>query len=180
MKTTLLKTAILTFFITVMASFGNSAPEVYAGNPCGGKKMVNPCNPCSTAPVVQIRPTQQPSIKKLVKQGEKEWNNEALGSSGFTCMTCHDDHEILTNRPWPHHIKMSNDVYTLDQMINFCLLNPMDGKKIDPLSQQMTAMAAFYTEYMKSWKPSVPASGKANPCNPCGGKMKNPCNPCGR
>ncbi len=177
MKTTLLKTAVLTFLIIALASFGDFAPNAYAANPCNpcGGKRVNPCNPCAAKPVVQIRATQQPSLKRLVKQGEMAWNNEKLGNSGFSCMTCHDDHELLTNKPWPHYIKMAKDVFTLDQMTNFCMLNPMDGKKIDPSSLQMTAMSAFYRDYMKRWKPIVPNKGKGNPCNPCGGGMMNPC-----
>ena len=224
MNTTLLKTAVLTFFITALASFGDFAPEAYAANPCnpcgggmsnpcgggmmnpcgggmmnpcgggmsnpcGGKRMsnpcggranaCNPCNPCASKPVVPLRSLQQPCVNSLVKQGKKTWNNEKLGKSGFSCMTCHDDHELLSNKPWPHYIEMAKDVFTLDQMINFCMLNPMDGKKIDPNSLQMTSMGAFYNEYMKTWKPTVPKKGKGNPCNPCGGS-RNPCNPCGR
>jgi hypothetical protein len=156
-------------------------------NPCGkGANPCNPCNPCAGKLVVQLRSVQQPCVKTLVKQGEKFWNNEELGESGFSCMTCHEDYELLTNRPWPHYIKMAKDVFTLDQMINFCLLNPIDGKKIDPLSIQMTAAGAFYQVYMKNWVPTEkPAKGgPCSPCNPCGGKMMNPCgkgmkNPCG-
>ncbi len=172
-----MKTAVLALFITALASFGGSAPEVHAANPCGRGEIVNPCNPCVPKPVVPIRSAQQPSVKNLVKQGERAWNNETLGTSGFSCMTCHDDHELLTNKPWPHYIEMARDVFTLDQMINFCMLNPMGGKKIDPLSLRMTAMSAFYSEYMKTFKPTVPKKGKGNPC---GGGMMNPCNPCGR
>ena len=208
MNTTLLKTAILTFFITALASVGNFATETYAANPCnpcgggmsnpcgggmsnpcGGKRMsnpcggranaCNPCNPCASKPVVPLRSMQQPCVNSLVKQGKKSWSNEKLGKSGFSCMTCHEDHELLTNKPWPHYINMAKDVFSLDQMINFCMLNPMDGKKIDPNSLQMTSMGAFYNNYMKTWKPTVPKKGKGNPCNPCGGR-RNPCNPCGR
>ena len=206
MKTTLLKTAVLTFFILALGSFGGYTPDAYAGNPCnpcggranacnpcGGKKMsnpcggranaCNPCNPCASRPVVPLRSSHQPCVKSLSKQGKKSWNNEKLGTSGFSCMTCHDDHELLTNKPWPHYINMAKDVMTLDQMINFCMLNPMEGKKIDPYSLQMTSMGAFYNNYMKTWKPTVPKKG-GNPCNPCGGRMMNPCgggmmNPCG-
>ena len=203
MRISILVTAIITVFVLSLTLLpGEYAPEVYAGNPCnpcggranacnpcGGKanacnpcggraNACNPCNPCASKPVVPLRGVQQPCVGKLVKQGKKNWSNEKLGKSGFSCMTCHDDHELLSNKPWPHYIGMAKDVMSLDQMINFCMLNPMDGKKFDSDSIDMTAMGAFYQKYMKTWKPTVPKKGKGNPCNPCG-KRRNPCNPCG-
>ncbi len=111
-------------------------------------------------------------MKKLVERGKKLWNNDTLGTSGLSCMTCHEDYELLNldrhKGVWPHNIPgMTDDIYTLTQMINFCFLNPMKGKAIDPNGIDMTAMQAYYTHYIKGYKGG--SSGKTkNPCNPCG------------
>ena len=51
-------------------------------------------------------------------------------------------------------------------------VKPGLAKPLDPNSIKMTAMVAYYREYIKSYKPGNPCSGKkmSNPCNPCAGK----------
>ena len=138
-----------------------------ACNPCAN----NACNPCGSS-----KPIRSKHIKdhaQLVSMGKALWNKDTLGTSGFSCMTCHEDHEKLNidrhNGSWPHYVHMSKDIVTLDQMINFCMINPMEGKQLDPNGIEMTAMSAYYAEYIRSFKP-----GAANPC------AKNACNPCGK
>jgi len=183
--------------MAVPGSFNNAeAKKMNPCNPCGGKKMnpcnpcggmsnpCNPCNPCSDDGPKPIRHNKQKNYKRLVKLGERLWKNEKLGTSGNSCDTCHasDDPESLnlekkSTHSWPHYIGMPDDIVTLDQMINFCMVNPLKAKPLPANSVSMTALAAYYTEYAKK----NPASGK-NPCNPCGMKKhkRNPCNPCGR
>ena len=174
-----------------VAVFGISRAEASGMNPCNPcakKEMKNPCNPCNPCSASDNTPTRSTHIKdhkKLVKMGEKLWNNTELGTSGLACMSCHEDHESLNldkNKTWPHYVAMPDDIVTLDQMVNFCMVNPMEGKQLDPNSVEMTAIGAFYTEYAKKYIPGK--GGEMNPCNPCNPcarkKMKNPCNPCGR
>ena len=157
-----------------------------ACNPCG-KKMknacnpCNPCNPCASKPPKPIRSKHISNHSKLVDMGEKLWKKVALGNSGLSCWDCHEDYENFdpdTVGPFPHFVNMPKDIVTLDQMINFCMINPMEAKPLDSNSIEMTAMAAFYQKFIKSY---VPFSGPKNACNPCGKKkMRNACNPCGK
>lgn len=138
-------------------------------NPCAAK---NPCakNPCAMKP----KPIRKATIKdsaKLMEMGGKLWNDTKLGTSGAACATCHPDGKGLKKALFPKYIKMADDILTLDQMINFCMLNPMKGKPLAWNSVELTALAAYVQansnedgEIMKQ------------PCgvkNPCG--MKNPC-----
>ncbi len=150
-----------------------------ACNPCA-KNACNPCaknacNPCGGKPPTPIRSEHVTDQKKLVAMGKKLWNDEKLGNSGFSCMTCHEDHEKLNigkhRGVWPHYVDMPKDIVTFTQMINFCMINPMEGKQIEPNSITMTAFQAYYTEYIKSFKGENPCAMK---------RRKNPCNPCGR
>ncbi len=152
---------------------------VAKSNPC------NPCNPCAAKKPDNkpIRSKHTNDYSKLLSMGKKLWNNDNLGKSGLSCMSCHDDHENLHPEKglhWPRYVGMTNDILTLDQMINFCMVNPIEGKPLDPNSMEMTAMAAYYMQYMKSAK-NMGTGQPMNPCNPCstampgGDMMQNPC-----
>jgi len=128
-------------------------------NPCGMKKSANPCNPCSMKPAkgqwgtpgnTAIRDHAFDNFQQAADLGKKMWNDESLGTSGLACLSCHGDHDLLNldrNQNFPHFVKMVGDVVTLDQMINYCMLNPMKGKPFAKDSKELTAMAAYYRAY---------------------------------
>ncbi|HKZ46716.1 MAG TPA: cytochrome C peroxidase [Thermodesulfobacteriota bacterium] len=152
-------------------------------NPCAAKNpcsMKNPCgmkNPCAMKPK-PIRKTAITDNAKLIEMGEKLWNDTKLGTSGAACVLCHPHGKGLKKVPFPKYLKMPDDILTLDQMINFCMENPMKGKPLAWNSVEITALAAYVQSHAKE------EGEPANPCaakNPCG--MKNPCgikNPCGK
>ncbi len=162
-----------------------------ACNPCA-KNACNPCNPCGGKPPKPIRSEHITSTSKLMALGKKLWNDENLSTNGQSCMGCHSEYDLFEDtvlKPYPHFVNMPKDIVTLDQMINFCMINPMEGKMLNSSSIEMTAMAAYFQYYIKSYKAPKNACnpcGKKrmrNACNPCGKRMKNacnPCNPCGR
>jgi len=119
-------------------------------NPCGMK--ANPCakNPCAAAKSTPIREPAFKNFGEAAALGKKMWSNESLGTSGMACLSCHADHELLNlgrNQNFPHFVKMVGDVVTLDQMINYCMVNPMKGKQFEKNSKELTAMAAYYRAY---------------------------------
>ena len=56
---------------------------------------------------------------------------------------------------------MAGDIVTMDQMINFCMINPMKGKPLAWNSQEMTALGAYITANSKE-----SAMPMMNPCAP--------------
>jgi hypothetical protein len=139
-------------------------------NPCSMKKMANPCNPCgmkanpcsmganpcsmnpcSASANTPIRPHAFNSFQEAVDLGKKMWSDdEGMGTAGVACLSCHADFDLLNlekRQNFPHYVKMVGDVVTLDQMINYCLLNPMKGKQLEKNSKELTAMAAYYRAY---------------------------------
>lgn len=158
---------------------------VVAGNPCNPCAARNPCsmkNPCAArarvrtpsgnTPIRKYRMTEYEEVRAM---GEKLWVDTTLGKSGTSCNTCHPGGAALKDTPWPKYIAMADDVLTLDQMINFCMKNPMQASPLAWNSQKMTALASYVTGH-------AGAAAAANPCNPCATKnpcsTKNPCNPC--
>jgi len=133
-------------------------------NPCSMKKMANPCNPCSMKTVKgqwgtpgnqSIRPHAFDNFQQAAAYGKKLWNDEKLGTSGVACMSCHVDYELLhleRNQNFPHFVKMVGDVVSLDQMVNYCMLNPMKGKEFEKGSKELTAMAAYYRAYRMQYR----------------------------
>ena len=137
-------------------------------NPCGK----NPCeaNAQMKSSSMPIRKKTATDKTKLMAMGEKLWNDTKLGTSGLACATCHPDGKGLKKSPFPKYIKMANDMLTFDQMVNFCMMNPMKAKPLPWNSVQMTALAAYAQSHTKE------EGAPMNPCatkNPCG--MKNPC-----
>ena len=150
-------------------------------NPCATKEMMKtPCD-MKAMPAGGATPIREKAIKdpaKLARQGNALWADATLGTSGNSCSTCHPNGAGLKSTPWPKFISMADDTLTVDQMINFCMLNPMKAKPLEWNSQKMTALAAYVAAN----------SGKGGEAvNPCAmKKMKNPCdmkgnmkNPCG-
>lgn len=119
---------------------------------------------------------------KLMEMGGKLWNDTKLGTAGVACATCHPDGKGLKKAPFPKYLKMPDDILTLDQMINFCMKNPMKGKPLAWNSVELTALAAYAQAHAKEeGEPAQPCAVK-QPCapkQPCGKKqpcgMKNPC-----
>lgn len=145
-----------------------------ARNPCMTKNTSKIKNPCAIKAGASdnIKPLRKKAFKnkkQALKYGKKLWKDTELGKAGVSCASCHPKGTNIKKAPFPRYIKMANDVVTLDQMINFCMVNPMKGKPLRWRSQQMTALAAYTQKLASKQSPK-------NPCrrsNPYSGK--NPC-----
>lgn len=148
--------AVLTVFLATVMSFMFSSQRAYAKNPCAKKAK-------------QIRKNPVMDAKALMQEAERLWKDASLGKAGVSCSTCHPDGAGLKKEQYPRYINMPDDILTLDQMINFCMMNPMKGKPLSWNNVKMTALAAYVRDHA--------TGGEAiNPCaagNPC--SMKNPC-----
>lgn len=155
-----------------------------ACNPCGGGFLDGPANPCAAVPADQMNFLRDDKFKNLnetIAYGEKLANDPSLGNSGKSCNECHKGGRAFKKSfllPYPHYVKMPKDVVTLDQMINFCMINPMQTDPLPYSSREMTAIAAYVMdvypqEYAAKRAAANPCAAK-NPCavNPCAG---NPC-----
>lgn len=144
-KSTIIHVLVVTLTIGVVPA----AAADGARNPCGaGKSGADDGKKA-------IRDRHITDYAALVKMGKALWNDTNLGASGMSCMTCHSGHENLNLdkvKAWPHLVKMTGDIVTLDQMITYCLINPVEAKPLDPNSVEMTAMSAYYHEYAKAFR----------------------------
>ena len=161
-------------------------------NPCAAKGC-NPCNPCGGAKVAAkdfMRPAgvgaPAASTAALASQGKALWNDTSLGTSGLACQSCHVGGAALNatfSQGYPHKVAMATQragvgSIHLDEMVQFCMIVPMQGKPLKWGSQELAALTAYSTEVQKEFNPCKVAKGACNPCNPCAAKGCNPCNPC--
>lgn len=141
--------------------------SMHKANPCSMKnanpcamKNANPCNPCSMSKAkdgawgtpgnTAIREHAFDNYQQAVDAGKKLWNDETLGKSGMSCASCHSDYALLNlekNQNYPHFVGMVGDVVSLDQMINYCMLNPIQGEEFAQNSKDLTALGAYFRAY---------------------------------
>ncbi len=178
-----------------------------ADNPCSGRAMANPCNPCAgsanpcnpCAGAARVDPNrfQQPAgvqvarSEDLLARGAELWNDGSLSSNGAACSTCHVEHYAQMQpsfaSPYPHRVAMVQQLSGVAQvnaaeMVQFCMLQPMQAEPLAWSSVELAALAAYVEHIRPGYRPV--AAPPANPCNPCGmaanpcGVKANPCNPC--
>ncbi len=168
-------------------------------NPCAAKNACNPCNPCGGAKVAArdfMRPAgfaTAAASSALVSEGKTLWNDTSLSTNGLACQTCHVNNAALNvtfAQAYPHKIAMPSQMagvgpIHLDEMVQFCMVVPMQAKPLKWGSRELAALTAYSAALQKGFNPCM---AKKNPCNPCAAKKtcnacnpcaaKNPCNPC--
>ena len=121
----------------------------------------------------------------LVKEGKMLFMDKSLSTNGMACQTCHAGLDAFADtfaQPYPHMVDMPADSsgvnsVSLDEMVQFCMVAPMESKPFPWDSRELAAVTAYTATLQQAFlaKASNPCAAK-NPCNPCA--AKNPCNPC--
>lgn len=110
------------------------------------------------------------ALAESVENGKKLFNDKALGESGMTCNSCHMEGGTKDGKmgdksvpafdklaaKYPKFFMMANRVMTLDQVVNWCIMNPMQGKPLAWDDQKLTDLTA----YCASVKPMEKKKGK--------------------
>ncbi len=183
-----------------MATCKPCAPRAGKRNPCNPCAAGNPCaamNPCAIGDRVDPKMVTRPGGTKpyqgdqaaLLNEGKALWNSKEISrNNSISCSSCHQDGTAMLQpdfaKPYPHFVQMvadNNDMksITLEEMVQFCMIKPMQSKPFAWDSQQLAALTAYTAVLQKEFKP---VGNAANPCtarNPCA--PKNPCsmrNPC--
>ena len=98
-------------------------------------------------------------LKQAIMRGKALFVDESLGTNGMSCNSCHveggtkpgkmGDMEIppFTDvaKKYPMYFKMAEKVMTLDQVINWCILTPMEGKPLTWDDQRLADLTAYVT-----------------------------------
>ena len=97
--------------------------------------------PRSEAQVAQ----EQALLMQAVAKGDALWHNPKLGSNGLACGNCHPDGAASNPHTFPKFQTNLGKVGTLREMINWCIMVPMQGTALALDSDDMIAMEAYAT-----------------------------------
>ena len=71
-----------------------------------------------------------------VERGKELFNRTELGTNGKSCSTCHPDGKKLARAA-------TYAKGELEEIINQCIKNPLEGKGLDPASSDMKSLIMF-------------------------------------
>ncbi len=83
--------------------------------------------------------------KIVVKEGRKVFTDPKLGTNTVTCNECHPNATNTHPETYPKFQKQLGKVATMAEMVNWCIANPLEGKKMALDDQRMTALIAYIT-----------------------------------
>ncbi len=81
----------------------------------------------------------------VVKEGRKVFTDTKLGTNTVTCNECHPNAASTHPETYPKFQKQLGKVATIGEMINWCIANPLEGKKIALDDPRMTALISYIT-----------------------------------
>lgn len=108
---------------------------------------------------------QRNALLAAVAKGDALWHSAKLGTNGLACANCHPDASAANPETWPKFQTNLGKVATLRDMINWCIRVPLDGKALDPDSDDMVAMEAYAT-YMSRGIPLSPGKDYQSGADP--------------
>jgi len=91
----------------------------------------------------------------VVKTGRELWVSPTLGSNGVACAQCHPNAANTHPETYPKFQPQLGRVIALREMINWCLINPLEGKTLALDDPRMVAIEAYVT-YERRGVPLAP------------------------
>ena len=97
----------------------------------------------------------QGEFMSVVTEGRALWGSPELGTNGVACGQCHPNAANTHPETYPKFQKQLGRVITLREMINWCLMNPLEGQTLELDDPRMIAMEAYVT-YERRGVPLAP------------------------
>ena len=79
----------------------------------------------------------------VVNYGRELWVSGDLGGNGVACAQCHPNAANTHPETYPKFQQQLGRVIALRDMINWCLINPLEGDELELGSREMVAMEAY-------------------------------------
>jgi|AACY02.2.fsa_nt_gi Cytochrome c len=100
---------------------------------------------------------QMDTLYGVIQTGYDLWHGSepSMTSNGLACANCHPDTSASNPQTFPKYQTMYGKVVPWQEMVNWCIENPQLGDRLDPASDQMTAMKA-YAMYLHRGLPIEP------------------------
>ena len=85
----------------------------------------------------------QKEYMSVVKKGRQLWVSPELGTNGVACAQCHPNAANTHPETYPKFQQQLGRVIALRDMINWCILNPLEGKPLPLDDPRMIAVEAY-------------------------------------
>ncbi|MBN2159368.1 MAG: cytochrome C [Spirochaetes bacterium] len=88
----------------------------------------------------------QKEFDAAAKYGRQLWENSAsfkLGTNNVACAQCHPNATNTHPETYPKFQKQLGRVVSLAEMVNWCIINPLEGKPLKLDSKEMVALLAY-------------------------------------
>ncbi|MBF0280833.1 MAG: cytochrome C peroxidase, partial [SAR324 cluster bacterium] len=123
-------------------------------NPCAANSNpCNPCNPCGGKPAYKKSIYKTPA--EAIADGNKLFHDKSLsGTNTMACTTCHNKDsegvlDLTQSKAWPHHVEMGGGIVTLDQMIQICMVKPMQSQAFSWDDPSLVALSTYVLSLTK-------------------------------
>jgi thiosulfate dehydrogenase len=88
-------------------------------------------------------------LNKVVKEGDRLFHSDELGSNGLACAMCHPNASNTHPETYPKFQTQLKQVALLRDMVNWCILNPLEGKALEYEDPRMVALEAYILSQRK-------------------------------
>jgi thiosulfate dehydrogenase len=82
-------------------------------------------------------------LDKLVKEGDRLFHSDELGTNGIACAMCHPNAANTHPETYPKFQIEMKKVALLRDMVNWCVQNPLEGQKLADDDPRMRALEAY-------------------------------------
>ncbi len=87
----------------------------------------------------------QGEYMSVVAEGRALWGSADLGTNGVACAQCHPNGANTHPETYPKFQQQLGRVIALREMINWCLMNPLEGEVLELDDPRMIALEAYIT-----------------------------------
>jgi cytochrome c len=91
----------------------------------------------------------------VVNEGRALWGSPKLGTNGVACGQCHPNAANTHPETYPKFQQQLGRVVAFREMINWCIMNPLEGQTLALDDRQMIALEAYAT-YERRGVPLAP------------------------
>jgi len=85
----------------------------------------------------------QAEYMSVVADGRALWGSPDLGTNGVACGQCHPNGANTHPETYPKFQQQLGRVIALREMINWCLMNPLEGETLELDDPRMIALEAY-------------------------------------
>jgi cytochrome c len=78
-----------------------------------------------------------------VQEGRRLWTSPELGTNGVACAQCHPNAADTHPETYPKFQQQLGRVVALREMINWCIINPLEGEPLALDSREMVAVESY-------------------------------------